>query len=220
MPRRARLMIADMPQHIMQRSHNNSLCFFSESDYRFYLDTLEDLSKKENVKIHAYALLRDQVHILATPKQADGISRLMKLQSQCYVQYVNKTYQRRGTLWKGRFRSCVVDPEHYLIKSQLYIEQNPVRLGLANEPKDYMWSSCRANVGQLADPFLQPHSSYLALGNTVGECQEYYRYMLNQVLSDVDVERVSKAVGGGFCLGDKAFQKEIEQRLKGIALSA
>lgn len=107
MPRRARIILPDVPIHIIQRGNNRQACFFAEQDYHFYLEWLARYAKQFGCQIHAYVLMTNHVHLLITAKTAGGAGWLMKALGQRYVQYINRTYQRSGTLWEGRFRSCV-----------------------------------------------------------------------------------------------------------------
>jgi putative transposase len=114
MPRRARLSIPGIPWHIIQRGNNRSACFHAEEDFQFYLHYLAEFATKFGCAIHAYVLMTNHVHLLLTPQQADSASLLMKHLGQRYVQYINRTYQRSGTLWEGRFRSCLTQTEDYV----------------------------------------------------------------------------------------------------------
>ena len=122
MPRRARLAIAGIPWHIIQRGNNRTACFFSDDDYRYYLDRLSDLAEKYSCAVHAYVLMTNHVHLLLTPEKTDSASLLMKHLGQRYVQYINKTYRRSGTLWEGRFRSCLTQEDNYVLSCYRYIE--------------------------------------------------------------------------------------------------
>ena len=108
MPRRARIVVADTPVHVIQRGIDRGACFFADDDYRFYLDTLAAVAASEGVGVHAYVLMTNHVHLLATAATLEGISNLMKKLGQRYVQRVNRIYRRTGSLWEGRFRSCLV----------------------------------------------------------------------------------------------------------------
>src|SRR4051812_23176241 len=144
MPRRARLSLPNIPWHIIQRGNNRAVCFAAEADYRRYLDELAELSKRFGCAVHAYALMTNHVHLLLTPDEAEGPGLLMKHLGQRYVQHVNRAYGRSGTLWEGRFRSCLTQSEDYLLACQRYIELNPVRAGMVRHPRDYRWSSYHA----------------------------------------------------------------------------
>jgi putative transposase len=104
-----------MPWHIIQRGNNRSACFYAEEDYRFYFDRLTELSQKFGCAVHAYALMTNYIHLLLTPERADSAPLTMKHLGQRYVQYINRTYKRSGTLWEGRFRSCLTQSEDYVL---------------------------------------------------------------------------------------------------------
>ena len=145
MPRRARISLPNVPLHLIQRGNNRQACFFADEDYLFYLDWLGDSAAKAGCIIHAYALMTNHVHLMLSSRTVDGVGAMMKALGQRYVQYVNRTYRRSGTLWEGRFRSCLLQEESYLLACQRYIELNPVRAGMAVHPGEYRWSSYRAN---------------------------------------------------------------------------
>ncbi len=130
-------------------------CFFADDDYRFYLDQLKQSAQR--AECAAYVLMTNHVHLLLTPRKADAAGRLMKLLGQRYVQHVNRLYRRSGTLWEGRFRSCIVQDEAYLLGCSRYIELNPVRAGMVEEPSVYRWSSYRANVLGEAEGLIEAH---------------------------------------------------------------
>lgn len=103
MPCRARLAIPGLPWHIIQRGNNRTACFYAEEDYRRYLDTLRQMAEKFECAVHAYVLMTNHVHLLLTPSRKESAGLLMKHLGQRYVQYINRSYRRSGTLWEGRF---------------------------------------------------------------------------------------------------------------------
>jgi putative transposase len=137
MPRRPRLALPNIPLHIIQRGNNRQACFFANEDYRIYLESLRESAAKTDCRIHAYVLMTNHVHLLLSAECADAPGALMKALGQRYVQYVNRTYRRSGTLWEGRFRSCLTQQETYLLACQRYIELNPVRAGMVTHPAEY-----------------------------------------------------------------------------------
>ncbi len=126
MPRRSRIIVPDIPLHIIQRGNNRQSCFFADEDYLFYLDWLKEYAKITGCLIHAYVLMTNHVHLLLTPTKPDSAGNLMKRLGQRYVQYINRAYKRSGTLWEGRFRSSVIQQQEYLFVCQKYIETNGV----------------------------------------------------------------------------------------------
>ena len=115
MSRRPRVALAGVPLHVIQRGNNRQACFFSDADYRFNLDCLEGSAAMSGCAVHAYVLMTNHVHLLLTPGAAEGAGQLMKWLGQRYVQYFNRSYGRSGTLWQGRFHSCLVEAEAYLL---------------------------------------------------------------------------------------------------------
>jgi len=175
MPRRRRLDLPGIPQHIVQRGNNRGACFFCDDDRFAYLDRVKHHANRLAVDVHAYVLMTNHVHMLATPQRLGAISTWMQDVGRDYVRLVNSARRRTGTLWEGRFHSCLVDTDRHLLTCMRYIEFNPVRAGMVTDATDYTWSSCRANaLGQL-NALLKPHATYLALGGSVPERCAAYR---------------------------------------------
>ena len=146
MPRRPRVIYPGVPHHIIQRGNNRQACFFTDEDYCLYLEWLDKYSLESGCAIHAFVLMTNHVHILLTPAQDSSVGELIKKLGQHYVQYINRTYKRSGTLWEGRSRSCITQQDHYLLACHRYIELNPVRVGIVEHPEEYRWSSYRAHA--------------------------------------------------------------------------
>jgi len=157
MPRRPRIHLAGIPLHIVQRGHNRDACFFTEADYQSYLHWLGEALKATGCQLHAYVLMTNHVHLLLTPPTADAVSGLVISLGRRYVQYINRTYRRTGTLWDSRYKSSLVQADEYLLLCQRYIELNPVRAAMVNDPAYYRWSSYRANGLGQPDVLLTPH---------------------------------------------------------------
>ena len=209
MPRRARLSLPDLPVHIIQRGNNRQACFFSDEDARFYLDWLGEYAASTQCRLHAYVLMTNHVHLLLTPPTADAAGKLMKALGQRYVQYINRTYRRSGTLWEGRFRSCLTQEESYLLICQRYIELNPVRAGMVEHPAEYLWSSYRANAQGEPNPLLSPHPLYLSLCRDPEERLAAYREMFRYELDPGVVDSIRQATNGNYALGDSRFAAEV-----------
>ena len=213
MPRRARLSIPGIPWHIIQRGNNRSVCFYAEDDYQFYLHYLEELAIKFGCAIHAYVLMTNHVHLLLTPERPDSASLLMKHLGQRYVQYINRTYKRSGTLWEGRFRSCLTQTEAYVLACYRYIELNPVRAGMVNVPQDYRWSSYHANALGETSSLITPQNEYRRLAIDENERLEAYRALFKVHLDEEVVGQIRSATNGNYALGGERFQREIETAL-------
>lgn len=214
MPRRARLAIAGIPWHIIQRGNNRSACFFAEEDYLYYLDQLRQHSAAFGCSVHAYCLMTNHVHLLLTPYAAEGPSLMMKNLGQHYVQYINRSYRRTGTLWEGRFKSCLAQDEGYALTCYRYIELNPVRAGMVVHAMDYPWSSYAANAGHRRSDLITAHSNYLSLGPSKNTRKEAYRQFVGQGIDQEALDEIRNATNGNFVLGDNRFKAEIEQALQ------
>ena len=213
MPRRARVTLANIPLHLIQRGNNRQACFFADEDYRFYLDRLAECSTKYGVWIHAYVLMTNHVHLLLSAGRADAPSAMMKALGQRYVQYINRTYRRSGTLWEGRFRSCLTQQETYLLACQRYIELNPVRAGMVTHPAEYRWSSYRANAQGEPDALVQAHPIYAALGLDAQSRQAAYRELFRCELDPGQVDEIRQATNGNYALGNSSFAEQVTAAL-------
>ena len=141
MPRKPRMYLPSVPCHVIQRGNNREASFFAHQDYLFYLNCLGEACNRYNVAVHAYVLMTNHVHLLMTPDDREGISRVMQSIGRRYVQYINKEYQRCGTLWESRHKASLVDAEQYLLTCYRYIELNPVVANMVKHPGVYAWSS-------------------------------------------------------------------------------
>jgi putative transposase len=141
MARLPRLTLAGYPHHVIQRGNNHQPIFASAADYKTLLDLLEESAKKFDVAVHAYVLMSNHFHLLATPQTEDGLPKMMQAVGRSYVRYFNDAQGRSGTLWEGRYKSSVIQSERYLLACMAYIDLNPLRAGLVAAPQDYPWSS-------------------------------------------------------------------------------
>ena len=213
MPRKPRMYMAGMPCHVVQRGNNRDATFYSDDDYQFYLACLEDGIKRYRVAVHAFVLMTNHVHLLMTPNDSEGVSRLMQSIGRRYVQYVNKTYQRTGTLWESRHKASLVQEEQYLLKCYRYIELNPVRAGIVVHPADYRWSSFRGNANGHKMNVLSPHPAYIALGSSDEYRQTAYRELFRYHLDNIDIHEIRNAATFSMPLGDSRFREQVEQAL-------
>jgi putative transposase len=213
MPRRPRLTLPNVPLHLIQRGNNRQVCFVADEDFCFYLEWLAEYAGKTGCRLHAYVLMTNHVHLLVSAERGGAPGELMKALGQRYVQYFNRTYQRSGSLWEGRFRSSLTQAEDYLLACQRYIELNPVRAGMAAHPAEYRWSSYRANAQGEADALIQPHGVYQALGVDAPDRQAAYRELFRHELEPGLVDEIRRATNGNFVLGGERFGTEIAAAL-------
>lgn len=213
MPRRLRLRLPHIPVHAIQRGNNHSDCFRRDRDNECYLEYLAVELKTHHVALHAYVLMTNHIHLLMTPTNDTGIERVMKSLSQRYARYVNQRYQRSGTLWEGRYRSCLVDAEDYLLTCHRYIENNPVRAGMVSHPGAYRWSSYHCNAEGAPDPLVTPHPLIEEFGDSPEQRQKIYREFVTRDVGSETLEEIRTATNGGFALGRETFQERVAASL-------
>ncbi|WP_296942237.1 transposase [uncultured Massilia sp.] len=201
MPRPTRTVMPDVPLHIIQRGNNRIPCFGHPSDYLVYLDVLRECAQDCDCAVHAYVLMTNHVHLLMSPGDTDGPSRLMQRLGQRYVQYFNRRHARTGTLWEGRFRSCLVMDAHYLMACHRYIELNPVRAGMVATPSDYPWSSYRINALGDDSDIITPHPVYSDMAADPPARQATYRKFFEQDLAADMLEQIRYASNSSRPLG-------------------
>ncbi|WP_444895180.1 transposase [Microbulbifer sp. SSSA005] len=134
MARLLRLGPSGFPQHVIQRGNNRQACFHSEQDLIAYAGWLKQFSWEFEAQLHAWVFMTNHVHLLVTPQLDNGVSSMMQALGQVCVRYFNRAYLRSGTLWEGRYKSCLVQAEDYLLQCYRYIELNPVRAGMVRYP--------------------------------------------------------------------------------------
>ena len=208
MPRQPRLVLPGIALHVIQRGNNRQACFRGETDCLLYLLHLRDLAARHGCAVHAYCLMPNHVHLLMSPSDEHGLSTLMRDLGQRYVQYVNRTYGRSGTLWEGRYRSCIAESARYVLACYRYIELNPVRASIADAPGHYRWSSYRANADGSDDRLLTCHAEYLALGEDGASRRRAYRDLVHDGLEPTILKRIREATNGGYPLGSESFAAE------------
>jgi putative transposase len=214
MPRSRRYFIEDLPLHVIQRGNNRAVIFHCDDDYVRYRGWLSAAALDFGCALHAYVLMTNHVHLLLTPKGADSMPRMMQSLGRRYVRYLNKVYQRTGTLWEGRYRATPVDGETYFLTCCRYIEMNPVRARMVEHPKGYRWSSYRAHAHGIADTLLTRHAIYDRLGSGEAERQEAYRALFQEPLAETTLSTIRAATNGGWPLGNDRFRQEIAAALK------
>ena len=212
MARLPRLYLPGCAQHIIQRGNNREACFYDDVDYQAYLSFLQDSADKYQVAIHAFVLMTNHVHLLITPGNEKGASRLMQAQGRKYVQYFNHTYDRTGTLWEGRYKSTLVDSESYLLTVYRYIELNPVRADMVSHASEYPWSSYRCNALGKEIQLITPHVEYLSMGHSGEERQKTYRSLFKGRMAARDLSAIRDATNKSWVLGDDRFKAHIEAR--------
>jgi len=214
MIRDPRFSLPGIPQHVIQRVGTREPCFYFEKDYLHYLDYLKQSASEYHCRIHAYVLMKDHIHLLVTPMIGNAVSQMMWALGRRYVHYFNQTYNQRGALWDGRFKSSLIDSDIYLLTCMCYIELNPVRANLVMHPDDYRWSSYQRNAEVGDDEIVESHPIYRTLGETGDERRFVYRELFQRHLDNDVIHQIRDALNHELILGRSQFKDRIEEIVK------
>ncbi|HKY93607.1 MAG TPA: transposase [Nevskiaceae bacterium] len=209
MARHPRYRIAGLAQHLVQRGNNRVDTFRSAGDFHFYLECVAAAADRCRCAIHAYVLMSNHVHLLATPEEPEGLSEMMQSVGRRFVRYFNDRYVRTGTLWEGRFKAVPVDSERYLAACHRYIESNPVRAGVVSHPADYWWSSYRSNALGNPDRLVSPHPWYAALGTTANDRQRAYGSLFDDELAESTLDELRHGINRSWVSGSDPFVEKV-----------
>lgn len=210
MPRRPRVHLDGVPLHIVQRGHNREACFFCDDDCNSYLHWLGESLGDAGCALHAYVLMTNHVHLLLTPSRAETVPKILISLGRRYVQYINRSYRRTGTLWDSRYKSSLVYAETHLLACQRYIELNPVRAAMVDDPAHYRWSSYRSNALGQRDSRISPHALYQSLAKNDEDRRAVYRALFDGELNHDAINDIRLALSQCQPLGNSRFYAQIE----------
>jgi len=193
-----------MPHHVTQRGNRRQETFFCNDDYQAYLDLMAEQCGNNKVRVWAYCLMPNHVHLIVVPKSEDGLRRAIGEAHRRYTRRINFREQWRGHLWQERFASFVLDKPHLLAAAR-YVELNPVRAGLVTAPSEYRWSSAKAHIKR-KDDCLVKVAPLLSLAKN-------WRRLLTSAATEEQIKAFREHERTGRPLGDNAFQKRLEKKL-------
>jgi putative transposase len=212
-----RIVLPNYPHHVVQRGHNRQVVFAVAEDYQRYLCDLRELKDAFGVKVYAYCLMTNHVHLLLAPGESTaGLGRLMKALAARATRYRNRLEGRSGTLWESRYKSSVVQSDSYLLACSRYIELNPVRARMVADVANYSWSSYRSRVGdESGGCWLDADPCFLALGDTAMERRLRYEEFVRQAIPTDQLRLIRDALQRGQLTGTSRFVDEVE-RIVGV----
>jgi len=199
-------MLGRIPSPYNAEGQQQGDSIFDNEDRQFYLDALQRYKNKYEIKILAYCLMGNHIHILAVPKRETSLAKGIGGTNLLYTQYINRKYKRSGRLWQNRFFSTVVEEEPYLWAVARYIERNPVRAKLVKKAEDYPWSSAKAHVLGIKDNVLSEESWLDERG------LKSYREFLREEDAGIDAS-IRRSTSTGRPLGSERFIKKLEKIL-------
>ncbi len=203
MPRIARVVVPGIPHHITQRGNRRLPTFFCDNDYKRYLQIMAEQCKKWGVKIWAYCLMPNHVHLIAVPATEEALAAAVGEAHRRYTWLINNREKWSGFLWQGRFASCPLDEAHLYLAAR-YIELNPVRAGLVKHARDYRWSSAAAHFAGRDDILVE----VAPLINMFGDWEKY----LGIDIAEEESKKIKRHVQSGVPLGDEKFVSDLEER--------
>lgn len=213
MARKPRLILAGYPYHVILRGNNRSSIFFDDGDRIFFIRSLRESKVLTHSKVYAYCLMTNHVHLIVEPSTCDGLGKTIQSLGRRYVQFINHKYKRSGTLWEGRYKSCMICRDKYLLICHKYIELNPVRAQIVREPREYRWSSYRCKAEGKIDELLDYDVIYNNFGKTMKERQINYRKLFDMKIKDEEMKEIKTITERGGILGDKSFINKISEIL-------
>ncbi len=217
MARQARLIVPGGLHHVLQRGNNREVVFHDDEDRLQYLTALREATRLHGVRVHAYALMDNHVHLLVTPQTEGSLARAMQTLGRRYVARFNRRHDRTGTLWEGRFRTMLAEDRPYFEMLLRYVELQPVRAGLCQVAADYLWSSAAHHLGLRRDALISEHPCFWALGNTPFERELRHRHGLAEGVAPALLELIRKQVHSGWPLltpaGARAMATQTERAL-------
>jgi putative transposase len=211
MARLPRLTLADQPHHVLQRGNNRQPIFVDDIDRERMLALLAENVPRWGIALHAYVLMDNHFHLLATPSTADGLPKFMQAVGRSYVRWFNDRHARTGTLWEGRYRSTVVQAERWLLPCMVSIDLNPVRAGLVPDASAYRWSSHAHYVGVRGDRSISPPPQYWALGNTPFAREAAYAERVAAGIGTADQAVITESLLQGWAAGDPRFLARLQE---------
>ncbi|CEO40461.1 hypothetical protein C0W35_11520 [Photobacterium kishitanii] len=213
MPRKERLFILGLPQIVQLQGHNKSELFIDDDDHDYFLQCIDNAITRYGGDLHSYCLFAANALLLITPNEKENIGAIIQHVGRRYVPYFNKKYQRSGSLWEGRYKSCLVEPENYLLPCMHYIESGGMLLTVA--AADYPWSSYRHNAGLTTLSRITPHAEYNLLGKTALQRGDAYRRFSQKPISHYILQRISDCIRQNTLLGMAKFCQQLENQLQG-----
>jgi putative transposase len=190
MARMRRWFVPGISTHIIKRGNNRAAVFSSTADYHQFLRLVQGAMERHAAAVHAFALMANHIHLIATPSVSTSIPAFMKDLGERYSVYFNATYSRIGTPWSGRYKALLLTDERYWLTCLRYVELNPVRAKIVVNADDYEWSSYSSHALGRPHEWLRPHPVFESLGQSRAERAEVYRRLCDAPLTEDDVRRI------------------------------
>jgi len=213
MARLPRIIIPNQPVHIMHRGNNRQDIFETEEDMVRITEDIAYALSKADCYLHSYVIMSNHLHLLISPFDKVQLSKFMQTMANRYVRYFNATRNRTGTIWEGRFKSCLVDSENYLFTLYRYIEMNPVRAGMVKNIAEYPWSSYGYNGLGEGNSLITEHKLYQDLGEDSGLRAKNYQKIFETLIGTQQKQEITVATMRGEVYGSEEFHLKINKMI-------
>jgi putative transposase len=202
MSRPPRLWAPELPFHLIIRGNDRQPIFRSEGDRIFFHRCLAETSTRLGLRVHAYVLMSNHVHLLATGDHRQAAAKTIQSLGRRYVRYFNYLHVRTGTLWEGRYRACPVETDRYFLTCHRYIESNPVRAGMVTDAAGFAWSSHRHYALGVGDSLITPHGLIATLGRDAASRRIAYRRLFDKPLDAKELQFIRDCINHGRPIGE------------------
>lgn len=214
MPRYQRVLVPDYPHHVMQRGHDRKPVFPSSRHFQFYLQNLLEQKRKWRIQVLGYCLMLNHVHLILRPtRKGEDISSFMRVMAARQTRFFNRLESRTGTLWESRFKCSIIATDEYFQACTRYVDLNPVRACIVDDPKLYRWSSYRGLAGYRTDPFLDERATYRLLNLKDRDPDKRYQSLVEQGLRPDELSFIRGAIQRNQLTGSKRFIQQIERQV-------
>jgi putative transposase len=219
MGRPLRIIVPNLPFHILNRGNNRQLVFREEEDFIYYLELLKRYKKELGFKLYHFILMPNHTHFQMEPTIEGNLSKIMQRLTLAHTWYFNKKYGGVGHVWQGRFKSSLIDKENYFLWCGLYIELNPVRAGLVQKPENWRYSSYNfyaqgdGETDSLIAEILDVDPYYLEFGVTLKERQEKYRKNMEEAIREEFLKNIRRELDEGV-FGSPEFTQTMKEKFK------
>lgn len=215
MARIRRITVPGLIHHVINRGNNRQVVFHDKEDFELYLGLVYRFKRRYQFKLFAYCLMTNHIHLLVEVGEAGTLSQIMHSITTAHTRHYHHKYQSTGHVWQGRFKSPIVSDDAYMLTVMQYIEQNPVRAGLASAVDQYRWSSYRLNVRTETSRLLDREQNpvYQGMGNTWAERTAHYRQKMQMSLEEKELGDIRKSVKGDSSYSSEEFKQKVSSLL-------
>ena len=213
MPRTARVAPSRHVYHVLTRGNNREVVFKDEEDFRKYLELLLRYKEKYHFKLYHYVMMTNHVHLVIEPTEDGGnLSEIMKGINLAYAQHYKRRYSHTGHFWQDRYKSIIISKDDYLLACGSYVELNPVRAKIVDDPMKYPWSSYRVYAHGKKNVIVDEHPVYIELSEDAGERRKKYREFIREMLKGK--EAMKGEMDKRMVYGSEGFVDKIKGKYK------